>query len=68
MFMQNVVYTAFWYPQLLCYLTQLQFTISQNGFVEFLVFSGITVEFVRPERSAWFVFVRLRLKSAYPTS
>ena len=35
MFMQNGEYTAFWYLQLLCYLTQLQFTISQNEFVEF---------------------------------
>ena len=35
MFMQNGEYTAFWYLQLLCYLTQLQFTIGQNEFVEF---------------------------------
>ena len=27
---KNGEYTAFWYLQLLCYLTQLQFTISQN--------------------------------------
>ena len=40
MFMQNGEYAAFWYLQLLCYLTQLQFTIGQNKFVEFLVFSG----------------------------
>ena len=39
MFMQNGDYIAFWYLQLLCYLTQLQFTIWQNKFVEFLVFS-----------------------------
>ena len=35
MFMQNGEYTAFWYRQLFCYLTQLQFMISQNEFVEF---------------------------------
>ena len=35
MFMQNDEYTAFWYLQLLCYLTQLQFMISQNNFVKF---------------------------------
>ena len=35
MFLQNGEYTAFWYLQLLYYLTQLQFTISQNEFVEF---------------------------------
>ena len=35
MFMQNSEYTVFWYLQLLCYLTQLQFTISQNNLVEF---------------------------------
>ena len=34
-FMQNGEYTAFWYPQLLCYLTQFQFMIGQNEFVEF---------------------------------
>ena len=34
MFMQNGEYTAFWYLQLLCYLMQLQFTVSQNKFVE----------------------------------
>ena len=28
-------YTALWYLQRLCYLTQLQFTIGQNKFVEF---------------------------------
>ena len=33
--MQNGEYTAFWYLQLLCYLMQLQFMISQNEFVEF---------------------------------
>ena len=38
MFMQNGEYTAFWYLPLLCYLTQLQFTIGQNEFVEFFVF------------------------------
>ena len=35
MFMQNDEYTAFWYLQLLYYLMQLQFMISQNEFVEF---------------------------------
>ena len=34
MFMQNGEQTAFWYLQLLCYLTQLQFMIGQNEFVE----------------------------------
>ena len=60
-FRQNSEYTAFWYLQLLCYLTQLQFTVGQNEFVEFLVFS----EFGRSERSALFASVRPRLKSAY---
>ena len=35
MFMQNSEHTAFWYLQLLCYLTQLQFMIGQNKFGEF---------------------------------
>ena len=35
MFLQNGEYTTFWYLQLLCYLMHLQFTISQNEFVEF---------------------------------
>ena len=35
MFMQNGEYTSFWYFQLLCYLLQLKFTLSQNEFVEF---------------------------------
>ena len=35
MFMQNGEYTAFWYLQLFCYLTQLHFTIGQKDFVEF---------------------------------
>ena len=65
MFMQNGEYTAFWYLQLLCYLRQLQFTIVQNEFVEVLVFSGQFAEFGRPERSASFVSIRPRLKSAY---
>ena len=64
-FMQNGEYTAFWYLQLLCYLKQLKFTISQNEFVEFLVFSGTPAEFGWPERSASFESVRPRLKSAY---
>ena len=34
-FMQNDEYTAFWYLQLLFYLTQLQFMIGQNKFVGF---------------------------------
>ena len=62
MFMQNGEYTAFWYLQLLCYLMQLQFTISQNKFVEFLVFSGTTAKFGWPERSASFMPVRPCLK------
>ena len=32
---KNGEYTAFWYVQFLCYLTRLQFRISQNEFVEF---------------------------------
>ena len=32
---KNGEYTAFWYLQLLCYLTQLQFMSGQNVFVEF---------------------------------
>ena len=35
MSMQSGEYIAFWYLQLLCYLTQLQFTTGQNAFVEF---------------------------------
>ena len=35
MSMQNGEYTAFCYLKLLCYLTQLQFTIGQNELVEF---------------------------------
>ena len=58
-------YTAFWYLQLLCYFIQLQFLIGQNEFVKFLVFSRTTAEFEWPEHSAWFVSVRLHLKSAY---
>ena len=34
MFIQNGEYTAIWYLQILFYLTQLQFTIGQNKFVE----------------------------------
>ena len=49
MFMQNGKYTVSWYLQLLCYLMQLQFTIGQNEFVEFFVFSRTTAEFRRPE-------------------
>ena len=63
--MQNGEDTAFWYFQLLCYLTRLQFTIGQNEVVEFLMFSGTTAEFEWPECSASFVSVRLCLKSAY---
>ena len=64
MFMQNGEYIAFWYFQLLCYLTQLQFTIGQNDFVEFLCFLG-----QQPNLSDLSVqhhlFVRSRLKLAY---
>ena len=35
MFMQNSKFPAFWHLQLNCYLTQLQFMIGQNEFVEF---------------------------------
>ena len=35
MFMQNSDYIAFWYLQLFCNFTQLQFTIGQNEIVEF---------------------------------
>ena len=54
MFMQNCEYAAFWYLQFLCYLTQLQFTISLNEFVEFFLFSTTTAEFGWPERSDFF--------------
>ena len=63
MFIQNGEYTAFWYLQLLCYLMQLQFTISQNEFVVlFLVFPGTAAEF---GHSASFLSVQPHLKSAY---
>ena len=65
MFMQNVEYTAFWYPQLLCYLMQLQFMISQTSLWSFLVFSKTSAEFGWPERSASFLSVQPRLKSLY---
>ena len=76
MFMQNGEYTAFWYLQLLCYLTQLQFMISQNKFVEFFfffffffffvcVFSWTTTKFGQPEHSASFVSVQPHLRLAY---
>ena len=43
---QNGKYTAFWYLQILCYLTHLQFTIE---FVEFFFGGGgTTAEFERP--------------------
>ena len=64
MFMQNGEYTAFWYLQLLYYLMLLQFTISQNRFVEFLEFSKTTAKFGWPEHLASFVSVWLHLKSA----
>ena len=44
---------------------QLKFTISQNEFMGFLVFSETTTEFGWRERSASFVSVQPRLKSAY---
>ena len=66
MFMQNGEYTAFWYLQLLCYFTQLQFTIGQNRFVEFFGVFRDNCQIWRPEHSASFVSVWLHLKSAYP--
>ena len=42
---------------------QLQFTIGQNHFVVFFMFSETTDEFGQLERSAPSVFVRPRLKS-----
>ena len=65
MFMQNGEYTAFWYLQLIFYLMQLQFTIGQNEFEEFLVISGMTAEFRKPEYSASFMSVQPHSKSAY---
>ena len=65
MFKQNGEHTAFWYLHFFCYLTQLQFTISQNGLWNFLVFSEPTAKFGRPECSVSFVSVWPRLKSAY---
>ena len=67
MFMQNGEYTAFWYLQLLCYLTQFQFTVGQNEFEEFLkkMFSRTIVEFEQPEHLASFVSEKPRLISAY---
>ena len=50
---------------LLCYFTQLQFMIGQDRFLEFRVSSRTTAEFEQPERSASFVYIQLRLKSAY---
>ena len=38
---KNGEYTAFWYLQLLCYFTQLQFTIGQNKYMKF---SGVFPE------------------------
>ena len=42
MFMKYSEYTAIWDLQFLCYLTQLQFAIDQNDFMDFLMFSGTT--------------------------
>ena len=64
-FMQNGEYTAFWYLQFLWYLTQLQFTIGHNEFVEFFGVCWNSAEFGRPKCSASFVSVRPHLKSAY---
>ena len=44
MFKKNVQFSAFWYLQL-CYLTQLQFTILQNDFVEFFSVFGLGSNF-----------------------
>ena len=63
-FMQNGEYTAFWYIQLLCFLLQLQFTVSQKELWSFLFFSEKTAEFGQLELLASFVSVQLRLKSA----
>ena len=60
-FMEDSEYTAFWYLQLLCYLTQLQLTIGQNEFVEFFCVFGNKCRIW----SASFVPVQPHLKSAY---
>lgn len=64
MFLQNSGYIAFWYLKGVSYLTELQFTVFQNAFVDLFMFSGITAEFGRPKRSASSVLVRPRLNSA----
>ena len=58
-------YTAIWYLRLLRYLTQLQFTIGQNDFVEFFGVFPDNCRIWRSESSASFVSIRPRLKSAY---
>ena len=69
MSIQNIEYTAFWYLPLLCYQTQLQFTIDQNEFGLWFLFwggvSGTTAKFERLEVSVSYISVRPRLKSAY---
>ena len=60
MFMQNDEYTAFWYLQLLFNLWSVKMNLWN-----FLVFSRSTAEFGQPKRSASFLSVRPRLKSAY---
>ena len=65
MIMQNGEYTAFWYLQLLCFLTQLQFMIGQNEFVEFLwCFPGQLPNLCDLSVQALFA-ARSHLKSAY---
>ena len=64
MFMQNGEYTAFWYLQLLYYLTQLQFTIGQNELVE-VFFLCFPEQLPNLGNLALFVSVWPHLKSAY---
>ena len=67
------VHAKWWIHHLLISLTPLQshatlrckFTISQNKYVEFLVFFRTTAEFGWPECSTSFASVRPNLKSAY---
>ena len=64
MFMQNGEYTAFYIFNYSA-ITQLQFTIGQNEFVEFFGVFPDNSEFGQPELSASFVSVQSCLKSAY---
>ena len=53
MFMQNGEYAAFWYLQFLCYFTQLQFTIDQNGLVPYSYAGGAYDKYKTIRFCAW---------------